>query len=98
MSIARLCTRHKPSGDKLVYYANCDALEFDYCWLSRFQAMRIAIANGYNLSPDYFANRAFSYDRSSESAEDFFAKFGLEFRVKAPEGEINICKWRVLKN
>ena len=96
MSIAGLCTRYRPDGDKLVYYADCEASGFDYCWLSRFQAMRIAIANGYNLSPDYFANRAFKYDRSSENAEDFYAKFGLEFRVKAPEGEISICKWRVL--
>jgi len=92
-----LCTRYKPSGDKLVYYANCEATEFDYCWLPRSQAMLIAIAKGYNLTPDYFAGSAYKFDRLSDSAEDFYRKFGLEFRSIIPEGESNICKWRVLR-
>lgn len=92
-----LCFALREEGDKLVYYANCQATEWEHCWLPQFRAYKIAVQHGYNLSPDYFSNRAFQYARNPTSKAEFYRKYGLEFREKVPDGEINICKWRRLE-
>lgn len=89
-----LCYAYKEKGDKLAYYANCDASEFEDCWLPLCQALKIAKENGYNLSVDYFSAWRKFGNRTLEESQAFYAHFGLDYRVNIPEGELSICRWR----
>lgn len=89
-----LCYAYKGQGEKLAYYANCEATEFDDCWLPLSQALKLARANGYSLSPDYFAAWRTFDDRTLEESQAFYSRFGLDYRIDIPEGELSICRWR----
>jgi hypothetical protein len=89
--------KHHPIDSNCAFYSfNPNADTFESEWMDLARAYAIAVSRGCKATSNTFRSKPLKPDCTPQGVQNYYKKFGIEFRFSVPEDENRLFKWRLI--